>query len=341
MKAYELASGAGIEGLRIVERPLRSLTAKAVRVKVGAAALNFRDQMFADGFFSNLGVPAGKALIPLCDGAGEVIEIGEAVTRVGVGDRVIPSYWPEWVEGEPAPHKLAGSFGVNFDGTLTEELIVSEQALSIWPAGLSAAEAATIPCAGVTAWNSLFVRGNLKPGATVLLLGTGGVSIWALQLAHAAGLRPIVTSSSDEKLSRARQLGAVETINYATNPEWQDEVLRLTGGQGVDLVVEVGGKGTMPRSIAATRIGGTIAVVGGRSGGVGNGVEPGVLIGGAKSLTGISVGSRAMLEDLVRFIETKGIRPVIDRRFAFNDALGAYRHMRAGAFGKVVIDITG
>lgn len=338
MKAYELTSAAGIEGLRLVDRPRVSLSANAVRVKIGAVALNFRDQMFADGTY---GVPAGEVVIPLSDGSGEVIEIGNAVTRVRVGDRVMPSFWPEWVDGDVTPDKVAGSFGAQFDGTLAEELIADEQALTVAPAGFSAAEAATLPCAGVTAWNALFVRGNLKPGATVLLLGTGGVSVWALQLAHAAGLRPIVTSSSDEKLARARQLGAVETINYAANPEWQDEVLRLTGARGVDLVVEVGGKDTMPRSVAATRLGGTIVVVGARAGGKGSGVEPGTLIGGIKALAGIMVGSRAMLEDLVRFVETTGIRPVIDRSFVFEDALSAYRHMQTGAFGKVVIDVAG
>nr|WP_199743202.1 NAD(P)-dependent alcohol dehydrogenase [Sphingomonas ginsenosidivorax] len=305
---------------------------------IGAAALNFRDQMFADG---NYGVPAGNIVVPLSDGAGEVVEIGGAVTRVKVGDHVMPGFWPKWVDGDIAPDKVAGAFGAQFDGTLAEELVTDEQALTITPAGLSMVEAATIPCAGVTAWNALFVRGNLKPGATVLLLGTGGVSVWALQLAHAAGLRPIITSSSDAKLAQARALGAVETINYATHPEWQDEVTRLTDGRGVDLVVEVGGKGTMPRSVAATRLGGTVIVVGARAGVQEGGVDPGALIGGAKTLAGIMVGSRAMQEDLVRFIEATGIRPVIDRRFAFTDALDAYRHLQTGAFGKVVIDVTG
>lgn len=337
MKVYQLASGAGIDGLRLVDRPAPPLEATEVRVRIDTAALNFRDLMFADGVY---GVPVGEVVVPLCDGAGEVIETGTAVTRVKTGDRVIPGFWPHWIDGDIAPEKTSQAFGAQIDGTLTKELVTDQQALALAPKGLESGEAAAIPCAGLTAWNALFVRGALKPGSTVLLLGTGGVSIWALQLAHAAGLRAIVTSSRDEKLERARTLGAVETINYLSHPEWQNEVKHLTGGRGVDLVVEVGGKGTMSRSIEAVRMGGTVVVIGGVGGGEGTGVEPGALIGGAKHLAGIMVGSRAMLEDLVRFVELTGLRPVIDRHFAFDDAAAAYQHMRSGQhFGKVVIDV--
>jgi len=231
MKAFELASGAGINALRLVDRPVGALGPHEVRVDMAAAALNFRDLMFADG---NYGVPAGEVVIPLSDGAGEVIEIGAAVTRVRIGDRVIFGFWPQWEDGEIGSEKVAGSFGAQFDGTLAEQVVADEQALTIAPVGMSAAEAASVACAGVTAWNALFVRGALKPGATVLLLGTGGVSIWALQLAHAAGLRPIIISSSEDKLARAKQLGAVGTVNYLTTPDWQHEVKRLTDGVGVD-----------------------------------------------------------------------------------------------------------
>ena len=338
MKAFQLASGAGIDGLHLIDRPTQRVGATEVRVRIDAAALNFRDLMFADGGY---GVPAGEVVVPLCDGVGEVLDTGEAVTRVKVGDHVMPGFWPRWTDGDIAPEKTSQSFGAQIDGTLAEELVADEQALTLAPTGLSSVEAAALPCAGLTAWNALFVRGALKPGATVLLLGTGGVSIWALQLAHAAGLRPIVTSSSDAKLDRARSLGAVETINYRSHPEWQDEVKRRTGGRGVDLVVEVGGKGTMPRSIEAVRMGGTVVVIGGVGGGDGAGVEPGALIRGAKHLAGIMVGSRTMLEDLVRFVETTGLKPIVDRRFAFDDAVAAYQHMRSGQHvGKVVIDVS-
>jgi NADPH:quinone reductase-like Zn-dependent oxidoreductase len=338
MKAFELAAGGGIDALRLLDRPTGALGPHEVRVKMAAAALNFRDLMFAEGSY---GVPVGQVVVPLSDGAGEVIETGAAVTRVKSGDRVIFGFWPQWIDGDIGTAKVAGSFGAQFDGTLAEQVVADEQSLTIAPAGMSAAEAASVACAGVTAWNALFVRGGLKPGATVLLLGTGGVSIWALQLAHAAGLRPIVISSSDEKLQRARQLGAVGTVNYLTTPEWQHEVKRLTGGAGVDLVLEIGGNGTLSRSIEATRLGGTVIVVGARAGGAPSGVEPGALIGGTKTLAGIMVGSRAMQEDLVRFIDAVGIRPVIDRTFPFGEAVSAYRYMQQGPFGKVVIDIGG
>ncbi len=337
MRAYELKSGDGIDGLTRVDRTSVALGPHDVRIGIGATALNRRDLMFADGQY---GIAPDRAIIPLCDGAGQVIETGAAVTRFKQGDHVIASFWPLWSDGEIGPEKTNASFGAQIDGTLAEELVANEQALALAPRGLSSVEAAAIPCAGLTAWNALFVGGGLKPGATVLLLGTSRVSVWALQLARAAGLSPIVTSSSEDKLARARELGAVETINYRTTPEWQDEVKRLTGGRGVDLVVEVGGKGTMPRSISAARMGGTVVVVGSLSGFDDGGVGPGALIGGAKTLAGIMVGSRTMLEDLVRFIDVTGIRPVIDRRFAFDDALAAYRYMKSGEhFGKVVVEV--
>jgi len=253
MRAYELKSGDGIDGLTRLDRTSLAVGPNDVRISVGATALNRRDLMFADGQY---GITPDRAMIPLCDGAGQVIEIGSAVTRFKQGDHVIANFWPLWTDGEIDPEKTSASFGAQLDGTLAEELVADEQALALAPRGLSSAEAAAIPCAGLTAWNALFVRGGLKPGQTVLLLGTGGVSVWGLQLAHAAGLRPIIISSNDEKLARARELGAVETINYRTTPEWQDKAKRLTGGRGVDLVVEVGGKGTMPRSISAARMGG-------------------------------------------------------------------------------------
>jgi len=340
MRAYELKSGDGINGLTRIDRASTVLGPHDIRISIEATALNRHDLMFADGQY---GVAPDRAMIPLCDGAGKVVQTGAAVTRFKRGDHVIANFWPLWTDGEISPEKTSASFGAQIDDTLAEELVANEHALALAPRGLSSSEAAAIPCAGLTAWNALVVRGDLKPGATVLLLGTGGVSVWALQLAHAAGLRPIVTSSSDEKLARARELGAVETINYRNTPEWQDEVQRLTGGRGVDLVLEVGGKGTMPRSIAAARLGGTVIVIGGLSGPAeGGGAEPNALIGGAKALAGIMVGSRTMLEDLVRFIDTAGIRPVVDRRFAFDDAVAAYRYMQSdGHFGKVVIDIDG
>lgn len=335
MKLYEAYAGRGIESLHLVDRATGTLGPHEVRVRLAAAALNYRDLMIIDGNY----LPEGEVVVPLSDGAGQVVDVGTAVTRVKIGDRVIANFWPDWVDGEVAPHKVGRGFGAQLPGTLAEALVVNEEMLTIAPTSLSDREASTVACSGLTAWNALFVRSALKPGATVLLLGTGGVSLWALQLALAARLRPIIISSSDEKLSRARQLGATDTINYVTTPEWQQEVKRLTGGIGVDLVLEVGGQGTMARSIEATRQGGAIVVIGARGGVADSTFEPGKLIAGVKTLAGIMVGSRKMLEDFTRFIDTAGVRPVIDRSFAFDKAKDALRYMKSGAFGKVVIDI--
>jgi len=222
---------------------------------------------------------------------------------------------------------------------LAEEVILHEDALAIVPASLNFLEASTMPCAAVTAWNALFVSSNdVKPGDTVLFLGTGGVSILGLQLARAAGLRTIVTSSSDEKLAKARELGAHHTINYKTIPEWQDEVLHLTGNLGASVVLEVGGQGTVNRSVAAVAMGGTVAIIGGVSG-FGGEVNPATLLGAAKRMVGIHVGT--MLEDVLRFADVAAIKPVIDRVFPFGQAQEAYRYLASGAhFGKVVIDVT-
>jgi NADPH:quinone reductase-like Zn-dependent oxidoreductase len=232
------------------------------------------------------------------------------------------------------------SFGAQIDGTLAEEITAGEDDFVAAPGSLDSAAAATLTCAGATAWNALFVAGAARPGSSVLLLGTGNVSLWALNLAKAAGLFTIITSSQDDKLERARAMGASATVNYRTTPEWQEEVIRLTAGAGVDLVVEVGGQDTLARSLKATASGGTVVVVGRVSGSGGVSIEPGALIGGAKRLVGITVGSRAMLEQLVRFVDVNKIEPVIDRSFSFDEAPAAYEYLQTGQhFGKVIIDI--
>jgi len=336
MQAYRIPFAAGIAALQATTETPRALGANEVRIKLHAASLNFRDLMVANGsYFTKAETP----VIPCSDGAGEVIEIGAAVTRARVGDRTTANFFPHWIGGAQTPEAIAGSFGGADDGMLAQEAVVPEHSLVAIPAHLSYLEAATLPCAAVTAWNAMFETGNLKPGATVLLLGTGGVSIWALQLAKAAGLKVVITSSSDEKLARAKALGADVGINYRTTPEWQDEVIAATGGRGVDLVVEVGGQGTLARSIAAVRMGGTVAIIGGVSG-FGGEVNPLAMIGGVKKLAGIFVGSRTMFEDMNRLISNCGIKPVIDRVFQFVEARAAYEHLASGGhFGKVVIQI--
>jgi NADPH:quinone reductase-like Zn-dependent oxidoreductase len=337
MRAYQILPGDGIDGLRLVDMPERALGIGEVRVKVHAVSLNFRDLMVAYG---NYLVTLDHPIIPCSDGAGEVLEVGPGVTHVKPGDRVVGSFFPCWIDGRTSPDKVRHALGGDVDGMLAQEVILDRDALVNIPEALSYVDAATLPCAGVTAWNAIFDSSNdIRPGDTVLLLGTGGVSILGLQLAKAAGLRTIITSSSDEKLQRARELGAHHTINYQATPEWHEEVLRHTDGEGADVVLEVGGKGTVSRSLAAASMAGTVAIIGGVSG-FGGEVNPIALLSGAKRMVGIFVGSRAMLEKLMRFAEVADIKPVVDRVFAFDQARQAYRHMESGShFGKVVIAV--
>jgi NADPH:quinone reductase-like Zn-dependent oxidoreductase len=338
MRAYQILPGAGIDGMQCVDMPDRALGTGEVRLRVHAVSLNYRDLMVASG---NYLVNVDEAIVPCSDGAGTVLAVGAGVTRVQVGDRVAASFFPHWHDGPVTPDKIRHALGGDIDGMLAEEVVLDQEALVKIPPALSFIEAATFPCAGVTAWNAIFESSNaIRPGATVLLLGTGGVSILGLQLAKAAGLNAIVTSSSDDKLQRARDLGARHTINYAHSPEWQEDVLRATDGAGAHVVLEVGGQGTVNRSIAAAAMGGSIAIIGGVSG-FGGEVNPMTLLASAKRLVGIYVGSRAMLEQVMRFAADAQIKPVVDRVFTFDDAQDAYRYMASGAhFGKVVIDLS-
>ena len=337
MFAYRIVPGQNIQSLTREEFARRKPHGHEVCLRVRAVSLNYRDLMVARGSYS---LASGQPVIPCSDAAGEVIAIGPDVTRFRVGDRVVTSFFPSWIDGEVTSEKSVGALGGSADGVLAEEVVLHENALAHFPEHLNFAQASTLSCAGVTAWNMLFEAAALKPGETVLLLGTGGVSIWALQLAKAAGLRTIITSSSDEKLQRARALGADDVVNYRTTPEWHEEVLRLTRGRGVGLVAELGGRDTLARSIAATSATGTIALVGGVSGFTSE-LDIISVIGGAKRLAGIYVGSRAMLEDLARFVGAAQLVPVVDRVFGFAEAQQAYLHLDSGKhFGKVVIEVT-
>jgi NADPH:quinone reductase-like Zn-dependent oxidoreductase len=336
MKVYEVAKGStSLAGLRKAEKPEPKPGPREVLIRVRATSINYRDHMVVMGqYFSAV----ERDTIPFSDGAGEVVSTGPGVTRFKTGDRVAGTFFQVWVDGPRT--KLYPALGVPLDGMLSEYVALHEDGVVAIPPGLSFEEAATLPCAGVTAWSALMVLGNrIKAGDTVLCLGTGGVSTQAMQLARAAGAKVIITSSSDEKLARARKLGAWDGINYKTHPEWQKEVARLTGGRGVDCVIEVGGVGTLARSYEALAFGGKIGLIGFLGGFTGEQNPTSLMMKGG-SLHGVGVGSTAMFEDMNRAIEVNGIKPIVGKVFPFDEAAEAFRQFAAGDFfGKVVITI--
>ena len=322
-------------GLALTESPALEPGPGRAVVRIRAASLNYRDLIIARD--PKRGV-AGQ--VPLSDGAGEVVGVGAGVTRVSVGDRVAGCFFQDWVAGPFAmsSHKL--DLGGTIDGVLTEFADLSAEGVVRVPDSLSFEEAACLPCAGVTAWSALVSRGRLKPGETVIVLGTGGVSVFALQFAARAGCRVIATSKSDAKLARARQLGAAETINYVTTPDWDKEVLRLTGGRGADHVVETGGGGTLGRSVQCVAPGGHVALLGVLTGfgPPSDSIFP--LVARNATLSGIYVGSRADFEAMNRHLEVSAIKPVIDRVFEFDEAPAAFDYLERGEhFGKVVVTV--
>jgi NADPH:quinone reductase-like Zn-dependent oxidoreductase len=336
MKAYEIQEF-GIDKLTAVERPDVEPAANEVQVRFRAASLNFRDVMVASGTYNpRMKLPA----VPLSDGAGEIAAIGSGVTKWKVGDRVMPIFAQRWFDGDSSEEKRRSSLGAGaqWDGVLRESGNFHEESVLEIPEHLSFEEAATLPCAALTAWHALVVSGQLRPGQTVLTLGTGGVSVFAAQLASIAGARIISTSSSDEKLERMRALGSYQTINYRGVENWEKAVLDLTDGVGVDHTVEVGGAGTLPKSIKSTRIGGHIALVGALTGAAT--FDPVGAFMKALRLQGIFVGSRAMFSDMLRAVSVNKLRPVVDRAFDFDEARDAFRYMESGShFGKIVIRI--
>ncbi len=336
MKAYEIEQF-GIDNLRVVDRPKPEPGPGEVQVRFHAASLNYRDFMVVSGTYNpRMKVPA----VPFSDGAGEITAVGEGVERWNVGDRVMPIFAQRWFSGGPTEEKRRSSLGAGsqWDGVLREFGTFSQESIVRIPEHLSFEEASTLPCAALTAWHALFESGLLKPGESVLTLGTGGVSVFALQFAKMAGARVFATSGSDEKIARLKELGADETINYKTREDWDSAVLESTGKIGVDHVVEVGGAGTLQRSIKAVRVGGHIAMIGALSGGAG--IDPVQVFMRTVKLQGIFTGSRGMFEDMIRAIEAKKLRPVVDRVFEFGQTKNALRHMEKGAhFGKIVIKI--
>jgi NADPH:quinone reductase-like Zn-dependent oxidoreductase len=335
MRAYIVPAGStSIDDLRGVERPEPRPRPGQVVVRLRAASLNSRDQAVAAGTY--FGRPVSRDLIPLSDGAGEIVAVGDDAIRFAAGDRVAGVFEQTPPDGPPFAQRAA--LGSPLDGTLAESMAFYEDGLVHIPPELSFEEAACLPCAGVTAWHALMVAGTpVKAGDTVLVLGTGGVSTFALQFANAAGARVIATSSSDEKIERAKALGAAAGVNYTRTPAWDREVLKLTGGRGVDCVVEIGGAATLEKSFDSLAPGGKVALIGvltGRSADI----NPYGLMRKQGSLHGIWVGGRHVFEQMNRAIAGNGIKPIVDRVFPFEEAVAAYRYHASGRFvGKVVI----
>ena len=338
MKSYQITGPDGLDALIQADVAEPDVGPFDVLIEMKAWSLNYRDlAMPHGGYVGNTKVKADPPLVPLSDGAGEVVAVGDAVTRVKVGDRVAGIFFQRWLGGELTNEQIGSALGGAIDGVLAERVAFNEQGLVKIPDGYSFEQAATLPCAAVTAWQALTL-GSLKAGQTVLTLGTGGVSVFALQFAKAFGARVIITSSSDEKLERAKQLGADETINYKKHPEWQEQVLALTDGLGVDNVIEVGGAGTLERSFASARVSGRVSLIGVLTGQPENNPSPMSALFKRLTLQGIYVGSRDMFEAMNNAIQQNQVEPIIDRAFGFDEARAAYEYLQSGAhFGKITI----
>jgi NADPH:quinone reductase-like Zn-dependent oxidoreductase len=335
MKLYEISEPKGIDSLKLSERPTPKPGPGEVLMRVRATSLNFRDLAIVKGGLARM---MKFPLVPVSDGAGEVVETGPGVTRWKKSDRVAGIFTQGWIAGRPIAGMYSTSLGGGTDGVLSEYVVLREEGFVRIPDYLSYEEAASLPCAAVTSWNALVTEGHIKPGDSVLVMGTGGVSIFALQFAKMHGARVIATSSSDAKLERLKKMGASDVINYKTTPEWDKRVLELTGGLGVDHVVEIGGAGTLAKSINAVKTGGVVSLIGILAGA--GQIDPMTLLFKNARIQGIMVGSREMFDEMNRAMAANNIHPVIDRIFPFDQAQEAYRYLESGAhFGKVCIAV--
>lgn len=334
MKVAAVRKPGGLENLVIEDRPDPQPGPGQILVQVKASSLNYHDFIVALG-----GIPTDDGRIPMSDGAGEVLAVGQGVKRFKPGDRVLSTFFPDWLSGGP---RNAGFFSVpgdGVDGFAAEKVAMSEDAFTHMPEGYTYREAATLPCAALTAWRGMFVENMIKPGDWVLTQGSGGVSIFALQFAKAAGARIIATSSSDEKLEKLKALGADHLINYSQTPEWGKKAMELTNGRGVDEVVEIGGPGTMAQSIEACRVGGHISLIGVLTG-ISGEVPTAALFAKNLTVSGITVGSRAQQEDMIAAIEANGVKPVLDADFPLADIAKAFAHQASQQhFGKITLSI--
>lgn len=336
IKTIHIPAGGGFDNVTVETSQPVDPGPGEITVRLRASSLNFHDYMVVKGITG-----PKERRIPMSDGAGEVIAVGEGVDEFAVGDHVVSTFFPDWLNGEAQVEGFGRVPGDGIDGYAREQVTAPATAFTRAPRGWSHAEAATLTTAGLTAWRALFVDGTLKPGNVVLVQGTGGVSIFALQMAKLAGARVIATSSSDAKLERLRELGADEVINYRQDPEWGMTARRLTDGRGVDHVLDVGGPDTLAQSMLAARVGGHVALIGVLSGVEGQ-LPLGLALGRQVRLQALIVGSRRHQQDMVRALEASTLRPVIDRHFALEDIVAAFRHQESGAhFGKIVLDIQG
>ena len=332
MRAYEIVSDGGVDALALNSRPTPEPGPGEILLRMRASAINYRD-------LSTIENPTERGIvyprIPNSDGAGEVIAVGAGVSRFVPGDRVAGCFFQNWNDGRISAVAMASALGGGIDGVLAEEVVLNEQGAVRLPGHMSFAEGATLPCAGLTAWNCLIEQGGLTAGKTALFLGTGGVSIFGLQIAKMIGARAIITSSSDAKLARAAELGADDLINYRETPDWQAKVLELTDGVGVDVTIETGGGGTLEKTIEATRVGGTISLIGVLTGGS---INPSSVMRKSIRLQGVYVGNRRMFEEMNSAFALNQLRPVIDQVFDFEQARAAYQVMRGAThFGKLVV----
>lgn len=334
MKVYRLDPIGTLDGLKLGEEEARRPGPGEVAIGIRATSLNYRDLKVATGAYGRGTIK--PRVIPLSDGAGEVVETGPGVTRVKAGDRVAAIFVQRWLAGRGDPAYASSALGGPTDGMLAERVVLPEEGVVSIPAHLTFEEAATLPCAAVTAWHALFARGGLTAGETVLTLGTGGVSLFAAQFARMAGARVIVTSGSEEKIARLKAMGVTDVVNYRATPDWEKAVMALTGGQGADHVLELGGAGTFRNSLLALRVGGRLYAIGNLAGEAQ--INPQMILAKRANVHGIQVGSREMFEAMNRAIAQARLKPVIDRQFAFGEARAAYDYLASRAhFGKIVI----
>jgi len=334
MKVYRLDPVGNLDDLKLCDEEDRRPGLKEVAIRIRATSLNYRDLKVATGAYEQRTIK--PQLIPLSDGVGEVVEAGPGVTRVKVGDRVAAIFLQRWLAGRVDPVYASSALGGPSDGVLAERIVFSEEGVVPIPAYLSFEEAATLPCAAVTAWHALFARGRLTAGEVVLTLGTGGVSLFVAQFARMAGARVIVTSGSEDKIARLKAMGITDVVNYRTTPDWERAVMDLTGGLGADHVIELGGAGTFRKSLLSLRVGGRLYAIGNLAGEAQ--INPQMILAKRANVHGVQVGSREMFDAMNRAISQAQLRPIIDRHFEFGDARAAYDYLASRAhFGKIVI----